>query len=132
MDERHTDELRNVDEGDIVTIETTAGRLFREVECVSRQTQRADPRTGEIRQSQIWQFEVADRDLTVSIVDGLRSSPEDPDFPKHKEASLGNVGEYEGWVTVGYFDVVDIHDEEEFDSPDPDYFLENNSTPSES
>jgi hypothetical protein len=109
MEEEHTTDLRNVNENDVVTIETTEGRRFAEVECVSRQSERADPRSGEVRQSIIWQFNINGRDLVATIIDGLKSSPDDPDFPVHKEASLGNVGEYDGWVNLGYFDTVEIY-----------------------
>jgi hypothetical protein len=105
----HTEDLRNVHETDVVTIETTTGRRFAEVECVSCQTQQADTRSGEVRETIIWRFDVNGRDLVASIVDGLKSSPDDPDFPVHKEASLGNVGEYDGWVNLGYFETVEIH-----------------------
>jgi len=107
---QHTDDLRNIQEGDSVTIETTTGRRFPAVECLSKDVQSADPRTGEIRETYLWTFNVADkRTLTVNFIEGLKSSPDDPDFPVHKEASLGNIGEREGWVRVGYFESVKIH-----------------------
>jgi len=109
MGENHTDDLRNVNEGDSVTIHTTDGHTFNEVECDMRQRQNADPRSGEVRETHLWSFNVGDKDLTVSIIDGLKSHPEQDPFPRHKSASLGHIGETDGWETVGYIETVEIH-----------------------
>ena len=74
----NTADLRNVVEGDTVTIETTEGHTF-EAECVSYEKQHADPRSGEVRETNVWQFE-GDRNVAVSFTDGLKSSPDDPEF----------------------------------------------------
>lgn len=101
--EKHTDDLRNVNEGDSVTLETHLGQTFEEVECVTRTTERADPRSGEIRQSKIWQFETPVGTVVANILDGLRSSEDDPDFPQHSK--LWNLDEEEG---LGYIASVEI------------------------
>lgn len=84
--QEHTDDLRNVNKGDEVTITTSEGETI-EGGCVSRETQRADPRTGEVRETTIWMFDDENnaRTLCVNITDGLRSSPDDPEFPQHSE-----------------------------------------------
>ncbi len=108
-DQTHTEDLRNVREEDTVTIETTSGRRFAAVKCVTYRTEHADPRSGEVRETSFWQFDVNGRDLVVSIIDGLKSSPDDPEFPIHKKVRVGNVGEYDGWVDLGYITSVQIH-----------------------
>lgn len=105
----HTDDLRNVNEGDSVTIHTTEGETYHEVECSLREVHNADPRSGEVRETTLWAFTVGDEDLTASIVEGLRSSPDDPEFPVHKEANLGVIGKADGWTPKGYIESVEIH-----------------------
>lgn len=104
----HTDDLRNVNEGDSVTIHTTSGETFHEVTCTLRKKRNADPRSGEVRETTLWSFTVDGDDLTVSITDGLRSSPDDPEFPVHKEAHLGTIGKADGWMPKGYIETVEI------------------------
>ncbi len=53
--EEHTEDLRNVREGDTLDITTTEGETF-EAECTDRQVQHADPRSGEVRETTIWTF----------------------------------------------------------------------------
>ena len=84
-EDAHTDDLRNVREGDTVEITTTEGETF-EAECTERQVSNADPRTGEVRETTLWLFDAVEYLPTVSITEGLKSSPDDPDFPLHKEA----------------------------------------------
>ena len=79
----NTADLRNVVEGDTVTIETTEGARFL-AECVFYEKQHADPRSGLVRETNLWQFE-GDRNVAVSFTDGLKSSPDDPEFPVHNE-----------------------------------------------
>lgn len=105
----HTDDLRNVREGDTVTVTTTEGETFDEVECAFREVHHADPRSGEIRETTLWSFDVGDKDLTVSIVEGLKSSEDDPDFPLHKGSSLGVIGKADGWTPKGHFESLQIH-----------------------
>ena len=103
MAESHTDDLRNVNENDDVTITTTEGETF-DAHCKMRQTQNADPRTGEVRETKIWLFDTPDGEVAASILDGLKSSPDDPDFPQH--SALYNTGEEE---SLGYIESVQIH-----------------------
>lgn len=107
--EKHTDDLRNVNQGDSVTITTTEGHTYHEILCAMREVHNADPRSGEIRETTLWSFNVDDKDLTVSITNGLRSSEDDPEFPLHKEAHLGEIGKADGWVPMGYIESVQIH-----------------------
>ena len=97
----NTADLRNVVEGDTVTIETTEGHTF-EVECVFYEKQHADPRSGEVRETNIWQFE-GDRNVAVSLTDGLKSSPDDPEFPIHNE-----VWEADEEESIGYIESLTI------------------------
>lgn len=90
-EDQHTDDLRNVNEGDTVTIRTTEGETFHEVECLFRRVQQADPRSGEVRETTIWRFDTPHGEAAASILDGLRSSPNDPEFPQHSE--LWNLDE---------------------------------------
>lgn len=101
MGAEHTSDLRSVEEGDTVILETTEGEHF-EAECTNRQIQHADPRSGEIRETNIWQFDAVEYLPTVMIVDGLKSSPDDPDFPLHKE-----VYDEQQEGTMGYIESVE-------------------------
>ena len=96
----HTADLRNVVEGDSVTIETRGGDTF-DVECFFHQQQQADPRSGEVRETNIWRLKNENRLLAVSITDGLKSSPDDPDFPIHNE-----VWDEDEEVGLGYIESV--------------------------
>lgn len=112
MEERtHTDDLRDVQEGDRVTFETTTGDSF-EADCVSREVQNADPRTGEIRKTTFWEFQAHDVSVPIqifaSVIDGLKSSPNDPDFPIHNEA-LNTTAE----CNIGYITEIENHEEVE-------------------
>lgn len=84
MDETHTDDLRNVREGDTVVITPQNGGAFT-CECVDYSVQNADPRSGEVRETKIWKFRNVDVEIYASIIDGLRSSESDPEFPIHTE-----------------------------------------------
>ena len=53
---RHCADLRNVTEGDAVTIETSTGHTFNEVECITYQNSVAAPETAEVRDSKLWEF----------------------------------------------------------------------------
>lgn len=80
----HTDDLRNVREGDTVVITPEQGEAF-SCECTDYSVENADPRSGEIRETKIWEFTNVDVKLYASILDGLRSSEDDPEFPQHSE-----------------------------------------------
>jgi hypothetical protein len=70
-----------VREGDTVTIGLDGGSF--DAECTSYETRNADPRTGEVRETRIWMFDAVEYQPVVTIIDGLKSSPDDPDFPVH-------------------------------------------------
>lgn len=106
-DDTHTDDLRNVKEGDSVTLTTTDGHHF-DAECESRAVERAAEGTGEVRKTTIWEFSAVEWEPVVSITDGLRSSPSDPEFPKHTEMWAVNQEQ-----TLGYIESLQIHTVEE-------------------
>jgi len=101
----HTDTLRQVEKGDNVTITTTLDETY-DFTCEMHDVQKADPRTGEIRETHIWQFNNPTRRISATITDGLKSSPDDPDFPIHSE-----VYEFESDASIGYIDKLEIHSE---------------------
>jgi len=93
----HTEDLRNVQEGDTVEIVTSEYEAF-EAKCVETEVHSADPRTGVVRETRIWHFDAVEHQPVVTIIDGLRSSPDDPEFPLHKamwdsqqEGSMGYI-----------------------------------------
>ncbi len=100
---QHTADLRNVNEGDSLTIQTTMGETF-DVECESYEVHHADERTGEVRETRVWTLIGDNRRLIVSIIDGLKSSPNQRDFPRHKP-----IWEKTSECAVGYVDSVKIH-----------------------
>lgn len=95
--DRHTDDIRNVREGDTVQIETTEGEAF-EAECIGYDVQHASPGSGEIRESRVWLFDSVEGRPVVPIIDGLKSSRDDPDFPIHKPIWDEERGEAMGYV----------------------------------
>lgn len=102
MDE-HTADLHNVVTNDSVTLTTTEGETF-DATCTDRSVQRADPRSGEVRETTIWTFDTPYGEAAASILNGLKSSPDDPDFPVHSE--LWHMDEGDG---MGYIETVQIH-----------------------
>jgi hypothetical protein len=99
----HTEDIRNIVEGDEVTITTTEGEAF-DAECINRDTQHADPRSGEVRQTTYWKFDTPYGEAAASILEGLKSSPDDRDFPQHSE--LWHMDKGDG---MGYIESVQIH-----------------------
>jgi len=102
--EEHCDQIRSVSEGDTVTISTTNGNIF-DATCEMKDTQYADPRSGEIRETRIWLFNAVEFMPIVSILDGLKSSPDDPDFPVHKQVYCRDTEQ-----SLGFIDRIDIHE----------------------
>lgn len=100
--EEHTDDIRNVEEGDSVTIITESKEF--DATCASREVQRADPRTGEVRETKMWFFDAVEHQPAVSIIEGLRSSADDPDFPVHNE-----MWDRQQEMNMGYVKDVKIH-----------------------
>lgn len=103
MDE-HSSDLWDVQEGDTVSLTTTTGASLTG-ECYSRERQHPDPRTGEVRETHIWWFDYGTTSLIVSIMEGLKSSADDPEYPIHKDA----------WITgtetsAGYIDTLEIEE----------------------
>ena len=83
MGENHPDDIRNIAEGDEVQIETTEGHLL-DMTCTEITKQNADPRTGEIRETTMWFFDMGGEEVVMSRVEGLRSRESDPEFPVDK------------------------------------------------
>ena len=98
----NTADLRNVVEGDIVEIVTSEGEVF-EAECTDFQVQHADARSGEVRETRLWLFDAVEYQPSVSITDGLKSSPDDPDFPIHNE-----IWDRQQEGTMGYIENLTI------------------------
>jgi hypothetical protein len=90
----HTDDLRNVREGDGVVLTTSNGSQIR-TKCFDVSVEHADERTGEVRETTMWRFQP---EIVVSITDGLRSSPDDPEFPIHNEAYAPRAEESIGFI----------------------------------
>lgn len=103
MGENHTDDLRNVVEGDTVEIVTTEDESF-EAECTDYRKEHADPRTGEVRETSMWTFEAVEYKPVATITDGLRSSDTDPEFPIHTE-----LWDQQQEGHMGYIDDISIH-----------------------
>lgn len=100
MTDKHTDDLRTVREGDTVELTTTEDQTF-EASCLNVDKQHADPRSGEIRETTTWLFEMDGGKAAAGITNGLKSSPDDPDFPIHSE--LWHLDEEDG---MGYIEHV--------------------------
>lgn len=82
--DQHTADLWNVNEGDELHIYTSEGENF-SATCTSRERQHADERTGEVRRTTIWVFDTAKGELAATILQGLRSSEDDGEFPQHSQ-----------------------------------------------
>lgn len=98
MTREHTVDLRNVRQGDRITIETTHSETH-EVECTSKEKRHADPRSREVRHTTIWKFEGDSFEAYCSILDGLRSSQDDPQFPQHSQLIDDEYGTEYGYIT---------------------------------
>lgn len=94
---QHNDDLRNVREGDTVEIVTSEGEVF-EAECTDFQVQHADARSGEVRETTIWMFDTPHGEAAASILEGLKSSSDDPDFPVHSELWHMDEGGAMGYI----------------------------------
>ncbi len=101
--ETHTSTLQLVREGDTVTIHTSEGHQF-EAECVTYDERNAAERTGEIRKTMMWSFDAVEYQPVVTIIQGLRSSADDPDFPIHEK-----VWDTKQECRMGYVKSIIIH-----------------------
>lgn len=100
----HADSISHVREGDTVTITTSEGHQF-EAECVAYDERNAAERTGEIRKTVMWFFDAIEYQPVVTIIQGLRSSDNDPDFPIHKK-----IWDHQQKQEMGYIECMTIHD----------------------
>jgi len=101
---KHCADLCNVTEGDSVTIETSSGRTFDQVECVTLDRWSPGEQNAESTGILTWEFDThpnSEKVLRTSIIEGT-SSLDSVELPVHKTATLN--GE-----PVGYFDSVEIH-----------------------
>lgn len=105
MSDEHTADLRNVQEGDKIRIRTDTGHIFRNATVTNRQTDHASELSGEVRQTTIWTF---NEHMHCSIIDGLRSSPDDRKFPIHTKLYDSQTDE-----VIGYIESVEIHTPQE-------------------
>lgn len=101
MTDEHTKDLRDIDEGDNVILETSEGEKI-EAECIDYHSHNAkDPEI--IMEDNLWEFRTADDDDVVAgVTDGLKHREDMAPFPRHKplydkdrEKSLGYIVEIE-------------------------------------
>lgn len=102
-EETHTEDLRNVTESDYLSVETTQFGEF-DVICEDVEVQHADPRSGEVRETTIWTLDTPHGVAVTSITEGLKSSPDDPDFPIHNA-----VWNTETEESMGFIESLHIH-----------------------
>ncbi len=91
------EDLRNVDEGDDVTLTTTEDTFM--AKCVSRDSH-DDPDPDKVREYTTLRFEQEGAECMVQITDGLRSFEWEAEYPRHtplfdedNEVSLGHITE---------------------------------------
>lgn len=102
MVNEHTDDLRNVRQGDSVEITTSDGVEFGG-ECVSRTVEHSqNPEL--VRQFYTWEFNAPFGPIFVQITEGLRESDDMEQFPWHSEAWVSEKEE-----SIGYITDVKIH-----------------------
>lgn len=99
--DKHTDDLKNVNEGDRVEITTTEGKNIT-VDCIRRCVQRADPRNGKIRETEIWTFQAHGMDGAVTLYASILNGHK-PDLPRHS-----SVWNEDAEVNLGYITDVQI------------------------
>jgi len=86
---KHCADLRNVTEGDSVTIETTSDYRFESVECTARENAEAYQR---------WSFDMKGRTVYAVVIDDRAD----------KQASIpARIST--GWKLLGWFESVEIH-----------------------
>lgn len=100
---QHAEDVRNVREGDTVEITTTEGEHFEAV-CTHFDRLQAAEETGEVRETKVWMFDAVEFQPVVSIVDGLLSSEDDPEFPMHNE-----IWDEQQERKMGYVEDLSIH-----------------------
>lgn len=106
MADKHTSSLNDVREGNRISATIEGSEVF-VADCAEYTEEHADERTGEIRLTKMWIFEDADEDrqLVASILEGLKSSPDDPEFPQHSP-----LWDMDAEETVGYITELNIED----------------------
>jgi len=98
----HNAKLYDVQEGDRVTFTTTENATFDGI-CSNYDIYQANEMTGEIRKTMIWTFNSDDKNVMASIINGLKSSDDDPDFPLHKSSWESTTEE-----SIGYINSLEI------------------------
>jgi hypothetical protein len=82
--EMHTGSLLNVRENDSVEMTTTEGDTF-EATCVNKVVHSPEPEVKVVRDvRRTWYFVGTNVRPIVTVTDGRRESPDDPEFPVHK------------------------------------------------
>lgn len=102
MSDKHTDDLRNIWEGETVTIKTSEGNHF-DAECTARTTEHAAENTGEVTQTTIWEFDAIEWRPVATITDGLESNAVGG-FPKHSALWCRDQEQ-----NLGYIETVQIY-----------------------
>jgi len=103
MSDENCADVRNIEEGDNVTLETEERTL--DVECtkVVRSSMLCDPEV--VRQTNRWHFDTDERELMVQVVDGLRRFESQEPYPHHSPLCVFE----EGGESLGYIESVQIH-----------------------
>jgi hypothetical protein len=93
----HTDDIRNIDEGDEVVL-TIDDRVTIEVTCTDYTCKNArDPEI--IRERHKWYFDDDGDALIAGVTDGLRERPEMEPFPRHNQLFNQTDKETLGYIT---------------------------------
>jgi hypothetical protein len=96
MDESHTEDLRNVREGDTIDVETSEGDTFR-MTCTGY-SHNHDQDPDKVREYRTWDFEQEGAEVVIQITDGLKSFEWETEYRRHtpmydstSDVSLGYI-----------------------------------------
>ena len=101
MDESHTYDIRNIEEGDEVIIETSEGHRL-DMTCEKYEYHHGQ-NPDLVREAHIWHFDLGGDEVTMVRHEGLRESSDMKPFPHDKV--IWNFGEDVG---CGYAESVNI------------------------
>lgn len=103
MTDSNSEDVRNINEGDTVTLETTEGDTIT-AECYKTVRQNAkDPEI--VRETRQWHFMAQERELMVQIIDGLRRFEDQAPYAHHTPLCVPE----ENGESFGYIESVKIH-----------------------
>lgn len=98
MADQNTEDVRNITEGDRVTVETDEEQTF-DLTCDTVETRQAqDP--DAVRETRTWTFyDQRGRKMILQITDGLRRFEWQEEFPHHRPLFDESVEEGVGYIT---------------------------------